>query len=251
MSGSMPRFAPILLVTGASRGIGAAVARLAAKRGYDVAVNYLKDRASADAVVADAKAAGRRAIAVQADMAREDDILRMFDTVDRDLGRLTHLVYNTGIIGPASRIDALATKDARDILDVNVLGAFVAARAAIARLSTRHGGPGGSMVFLSSAMATLGGAGDYVMYSVSKAAIDTLTLGLARELAGEGIRVNAVAPGPIATDIHPPGRLERITPAVPLGRAGTAEEIAETVLFMLSDASSYTTGVVLRVAGGR
>src|SRR6185503_7392330 len=138
----------------------------------------------------------------------------------------------------ASRIEALATKDAREILDVNVLGAFLAARAAIARMSTRHGGAGGSMVFLSSAMATLGGAGDYVMYSVSKAAIDTLTLGLARELAGEGIRVNAVAPGPIATDIHPPGRLARITPAVPLGRAGTAEEIAETVLFMLSDASS-------------
>ena len=247
----MPNPVPVLLVTGASRGIGAAIARLAAKRGVDVAVNYLKDRKSADAVVADVKAAGRHAVAVQADMAREDDIVRLFDTVDRELGRLTHLVYNTGIVGPASRIEALATKDAREILDVNVLGAFLAARAAIARLSTRHGGAGGSMVFLSSAMATLGGAGDYVMYSVSKAAIDTLTLGLARELAGEGIRVNAVAPGPIATDIHPPGRLERITPAVPLGRAGTAEEVAETVLFLLSDASSYTTGIVLRVAGGR
>jgi NAD(P)-dependent dehydrogenase (short-subunit alcohol dehydrogenase family) len=242
---------PILLITGASRGIGAATARLAARCGFDVAVNYLKDSASAEKVVADVAAAGRRAVAVQADMASEDDIVRMFATVDQTLGRLTHLVYNTGIIGPASRIEALATKDAQEILDVNVLGAFIAARAAIPRLSVRHGGGGGSMVFLSSAMATLGGAGDYVMYSVSKAAIDTLTLGLARELAGEGIRVNAVAPGPIATDIHPPGRLDRITPAVPLGRAGTAEEVAEAVVFLLSDASSYTTGTVLRVAGGR
>jgi NAD(P)-dependent dehydrogenase (short-subunit alcohol dehydrogenase family) len=242
---------PILLITGASRGIGAATARLAARRGFDVAVNYLKDRASAEKVVADVAAAGRRAVAVQADMASEDDIVRMFATVDQKLGRLTHLVYNTGIIGPASRIEALATKDAQEILDVNVLGAFIAARAAISRLSTRHGGGGGSMVFLSSAMATLGGAGDYVMYSVSKAAIDTLTLGLARELAAEGIRVNAVAPGPIATDIHPPGRLDRLAPAVPLGRAGTPEEVAEAVIFMLSDASTFTTGVVLRVAGGR
>ena len=247
----MSATSPILLVTGASRGIGAAIARLGARRGFDVAVNYLKDRASADAVVADVEAAGRRAIAVQADMAREDDIVRMFATVDRELGRLTHMVYNTGIIGPASRIEALATKDAKEILDVNVLGAFIAARAAIPRLSTKRGGPGGSMVFLSSAMATLGGAGDYVMYSVSKAAIDTLTLGLARELAAEGIRVNAVAPGPIATDIHPPGRLDRLATVVPLGRVGTAEEVAEAVMFMLSDASTFTSGVVLRVAGGR
>jgi NAD(P)-dependent dehydrogenase (short-subunit alcohol dehydrogenase family) len=247
----MSASAPILLVTGASRGIGASIARLAGRRGFDVAVNYLKDRTSADAVVADVEAAGRRAIAVQADMAREDDIVRMFATVDRELGRLTHLVYNTGIIGPASRIEALATKDAKEILDVNVLGAFIAARAAIPRLSTKHGAGGGSMVFLSSAMATLGGAGDYVMYSVSKAAIDTLTLGLARELAAEGIRVNAVAPGPIATDIHPPGRLDRLATVVPLGRVGTAEEVAEAVMFMLSDASTFTSGVVLRVAGGR
>ena len=247
----MTTSAPILLITGASRGIGATTARLAARHGYDVAVNYLKDRASADAVVADIEAAGRRAVAVQADMGEEADIERMFATVDDKLGRLTHLVYNTGIIGPASRIESLATRDAREILMVNVLGAFIAARAAIARISTRHGGSGGAMVFLSSAMATLGGAGDYVMYSTSKGAIDTFTLGLARELAPEGIRVNAVAPGPIATDIHPPGRLERIVPAVPLGRAGTAAEVAESVVFMLSDASSYTNGVVLRVAGGR
>jgi len=242
---------PILLITGASRGIGAATARLAARQGYDVAVNYLQDRASADAVVADIEAAGRRGVAVQADMGQEADIERMFATVDDRLGRLTHFVYNTGIIGPASRVDSLATKDAREILMVNVLGAVVSARAAIRRISTKHGGEGGTMVLLSSAMATLGGAGDYVMYSVSKGAIDTLTIGLARELAAEGIRVNAVAPGPIATDIHPPGRLDRIAPAVPLGRAGTVDEIAESVMFLLSEASSYTNGIVLRVAGGR
>jgi NAD(P)-dependent dehydrogenase (short-subunit alcohol dehydrogenase family) len=247
----MPSSVPILLVTGASRGIGAAIARLAAKRGFDVGVNYLKDRAAADTVVADVAAAGRRAVAVQADMAREDDIVRMFETVDRELGRLTHLVYNTGITGPMTRVEGLATRDAQEILNINVIGAVIAARAAIPRLSTRRGGPGGGMVFLSSAMATLGGAGEYVMYSASKAAIETLTLGLARELASEGIRVNAVAPGPIATDIHPPGRLERITQAVPLARAGTPEEVAETVLFLLSDAATYTTGAVLRVAGGR
>ncbi|HEY2138254.1 MAG TPA: SDR family oxidoreductase [Xanthobacteraceae bacterium] len=242
---------PIVLITGAGRGIGAATARLAASRGFDVAVNYLKDRASADAVVADVAATGRRAIAVQADMGREDDIARMFATVDDKLGRITHLVYNTGITGPMSRVEALAAKDAQEILATNVLGAFLCARAAIPRISTRHGGRGGAMVFLSSAMATLGGAGEYVMYSVSKGAIDTLTIGLARELAHEGIRVNAVAPGPIATDIHPPGRLERITQAVPLGRAGTTGEVAEAVVFLLSEASTYTTGAVLRVAGGR
>jgi NAD(P)-dependent dehydrogenase (short-subunit alcohol dehydrogenase family) len=247
----MTTSAPILLITGASRGIGASTARRAARQGYDVAVNYLQDRKAAEAVVADVEAAGRRAVAVQADMGQEADIERMFATVDDKLGRLTHLVYNTGILGPPSRVDSLATKDAREILMVNVLGAVISACAAIRRISTRHGGRGGAMVLLSSAMATLGGAGDYVMYSVSKGAIDTLTIGLARELAAEGIRVNAVAPGPIATDIHPPGRLERITPAVPLGRAGTVEEVAESVMFLLSEASSYTNGIVLRVAGGR
>ncbi len=243
--------APIVLITGASRGIGAATARLAARRGFDVAVNYLKDRASADTVVADVKAAGRRAVAVRADMGLEADIARMFATVDQELGRITHLVYNTGITGPMSRIESLATKDAAEILTVNVLGAFLCAQAAIKRLSTKHGGQGGAMVLLSSAMATLGGAGEYVMYSTSKGAIETLTIGLARELAAERIRVNAVAPGPIATDIHPPGRLERITQAVPLARPGTIDEVAEAVVFLLSDASTYTTGAVLRVAGGR
>jgi NAD(P)-dependent dehydrogenase (short-subunit alcohol dehydrogenase family) len=242
---------PIVLITGASRGIGAATARLAAKRGFDVAVNYLKDRASADAVVAEVAAAGRRAVAVQADMGREDDIARMFASVDAGLGRTTHLVYNTGITGPMSRIETLATKDAQEILAVNVLGAFLCARAAIPRISTKQGGRGGAMVFLSSAMATLGGAGEYVMYSTSKGATESLTIGLARELAAEGIRVNAVAPGPIDTDIHPPDRLARIIQTVPLARAGTMAEVAEAVVFLLSEASTYTTGAILRVAGGR
>ena len=247
----MTQSAPILLITGAGRGIGAATARLAARRGFDVAVNYLKDRRSADALVGEIAAAGRRAIAVQADTGQEADIARMFATVDTELGRLTHLVYNTGITGPMSRIEGLATKDAQEILNVNVLGAVLCTRAAIPRISTRHGGRGGSLVFLSSAMATLGGAGEFVMYSASKGAIESLTVGLARELASEGIRVNAVAPGPIATDIHPPGRLERIIQAVPMARAGTVDEVAEAAVFLLSEASSYTTGAVLRVAGGR
>jgi NAD(P)-dependent dehydrogenase (short-subunit alcohol dehydrogenase family) len=242
---------PILLVTGAGRGIGAATARLAAARGFDVAVNYLKDSKSADAVVATVQSTGRRAIAVQANMSSEADILRLFEVVDDKLGALTHLVYNTGITGPISRVESIDTKALREILDINVLGAFLCAKAAIARISTRHGGPGGAMVLLSSAMATLGGAGEYVGYSASKGAIESMTIGLARELADDGIRVNAVAPGPIATDIHPPGRLERITQAVPLARPGTVEEVAESVVFLLSEASSYTTGAILRVAGGR
>ena len=243
--------APVLLITGASRGIGAAIAKLAATRGFDVAVNYLRDRKSAHALVTAIESTGRRAVAVQADMGCEADITRMFATVDDNLGRLTHLVYNTGITGPISRIETIDPKALRDILDINVLGAFLCAKAAIARMSTRHGGPGGAMVLLSSAMATLGGAGEYVGYSASKGAVDSMTIGLARELAGEGIRVNAVAPGPIATDIHPPGRLDRITQTVPLARAGTVDEVAQSVLFLLSEASSYTTGAILRVAGGR
>jgi NAD(P)-dependent dehydrogenase (short-subunit alcohol dehydrogenase family) len=242
---------PILLITGASRGIGAATARLAGAQGFDVAVNYLTDRKSADAVVSAIKGAGRRAVAIQADVGNESDILRMFREVDDALGRLSHLVYNTGITGPASRVESIDGSTVREILNINVTGAFLCAKAAIARMSTRRGGQGGGMVFLSSAMATLGGAGEFVCYSASKGAIESMTIGLARELAGEGIRVNAVAPGPIATDIHPPGRLERITQAVPLARAGTPDEVAEAVLFLLSGKSAFTTGAVLRVAGGR
>jgi NAD(P)-dependent dehydrogenase (short-subunit alcohol dehydrogenase family) len=247
----MTSAAKIVLITGASRGIGAATARLAAANGFDVAVNYLRDKAAADAVVAAVEAAGRRAVALQADMAEERDIERMFADADAKLGRLTHLVCNTGITGPLARIEDLASDAAREILTINVMGTFLCARAAIPRISTRHGGAGGAMVFISTAMATLGGAGEYVMYATSKGALESLSIGLARELAGEGVRVNVVEPGPIATAIHAPGRLERITKAVPMGRAGTVEEVAEAVVFLLSQRSSFTTGAVLRVAGGR
>jgi NAD(P)-dependent dehydrogenase (short-subunit alcohol dehydrogenase family) len=242
---------PILLVTGASRGIGAAIARLAGTRGYDVAVNYLRDEKAADAVVQAVQTAGRRAIAVQGDMARECDIDRMFATIDKELGRLTHLVYNAGTTGGNSRVEAVEAKTIRDTMELNVVGALLCAKAAILRMSKKHGGQGGAMVMISSMAASLGSPGEYVWYAASKGAIDSMTIGLSKELAGDGIRVNAVSPGIILTDIHPPGRVERITPTVPLQRAGTAEEVAETVLFLLSDVASYTTGTNVRVAGGR
>ncbi len=242
---------PVLLVTGGSRGIGAAVAQLAGSRGYDVAVNYVRDAKAAEAVVAAVKAAGRRAIAVQADMAREADITRLFDAVDRELGRLTHIVYNAGITGGHSRLEKADAAMLRDVLDLNVLGALLCMRAAIPRISVKHGGRGGAAVLISSVAATLGSPEEYTWYAASKGAVDSLTIGLAKELAADHIRVNAVSPGIIETDIHPPGRVERIGPTVPLGRAGTATEVAEAVLFLLSDAASYTTGTNLRVSGGR
>jgi len=241
----------IVLVTGASRGIGAATARLAAADGYRVAVNYVRDEVAATAVVADIEKAGGRAVAIQADVSQEEDVERLFASIDRTLGRLTHLVFNSGVTGPVSRIDALGADAAREILDVNVLGAFLCARAAIPRMSTAKGGAGGAMVLVSSAMATLGGSGEYVMYATSKGAVESLSIGLSREVAAEGIRVNVVEPGPTATGIHPPGRLERLTKMVPMARPGTPEEIAKGILFLLSEQSSFTTGAVLRVAGGR
>jgi NAD(P)-dependent dehydrogenase (short-subunit alcohol dehydrogenase family) len=241
----------VLLITGAGRGIGAATARLAAARGYDVAVNYLRDEKAANDVVNTVKAAGQRAVAIQGDMGIEQDVARTFATIDKELGRLTHLVYNAGSTGENSRLEAADTAMIRSVIELNVLGALMCAKAAIPRMSSKHGGQGGAIVMLSSVAATLGSAGEYVWYAASKGAIDSMTIGLARELAGDGIRVNAVAPGIIATDIHPPGRLERLAPLTPIGRAGTPEEIAESVLFLLSDASSYTTGTVLRVSGGR
>ena len=241
----------ILLITGAGRGIGAATARLAAARGYDVAVNYLRDEKAANDVVRAVKAAGQRAVAIQGDVAIEADVARTFATIDKELGRLTHLVYNAGSTGGNSRLEAADTAMIRSVIELNVLGALMCAKAAIPRMSAKHGGPGGAIVMLSSVAATLGSAGEYVWYAASKGAVDSMTIGLARELAGDGIRVNAVAPGIIATEIHPPGRLERLAPLTPIGRAGTPDEIAESVLFLLSDASSYTTGTVLRVSGGR
>ncbi len=241
----------IVLITGASRGIGAATARLAAADGYDVAVNYVRDKAAADTVVADIEKAGRRAVSIQADVSREQDVERLFATIDERLGRLTHLVFNSAVTGPLSRIDALAADAAREILDVNVLGAFLCARAAVVRMSKTRGGAGGAVVLISSAMATLGGPGEYVMYAASKGAVESLSIGLSREVAAEGIRVNVVEPGPIATGIHPPGRLERLTTMIPMARPGTPDEIAQAVMFLLSEQSSFTTDAVLRVAGGR
>ena len=241
----------ILLVTGASRGIGAAIARLAGTRGYDVAVNYLRDKKAADTVVQAVCGAGRRAVAIQGDMARESDIDRMFATIDKELGRLTHLVYNAGTTGGNSRVEAVEARTLRDTMELNVVGALLCAKAAILRRSTKRGGQGGAMVMISSMAASLGSPGEYVWYAASKGAVDSMTIGMSKELAGDGIRVNAVSPGIILTDIHPPGRVERITPTVPMQRAGTAEEVAETALFLLSDAASYTTGTNVRVAGGR
>ena len=240
-----------LLVTGASRGIGAAIARLAGARGYDVAVNYLRDEKAAETVVQAVRRAGQRAVAIQGDMAREADIDRMFATIDTELGRLTHLVYNAGTTGGNSRVEAVEAKTIRDTMELNVVGALLCAKAAVLRMSKKHGGQGGAMVLISSMAATLGSPGEYVWYAASKGAVDAMTIGLSKELAGDGIRVNAVSPGIILTDIHPPGRVERITPTVPMQRAGTVEEVAETALFLLSEAASYTTGTNVRVAGGR
>jgi len=243
--------APVLLVTGGSRGIGAATARLAAVFGFDVAVNYKRDKAAADAVVAAIRAAGRKGIAIRGDMANPRDVAHTFAQVDDNLGRLTHLVYSSGITGPIARVDALTDEALQEVMEINVLGAFYCVRAAIPRMSTKHDGNGGASVLLSSMAATIGGAGEFVCYAASKGAIDSMTVGLAREVAAEGIRVNAVAPGLIDTAIQPPGRVERIGPSVPIGRAGTAEEVAEAIVFLLSDAARYVAGTILRVSGGR
>ena len=241
----------ILLVTGGGRGIGAATVRLAARQGYDIAINYLSDSAAAEAVAGEVRAAGRRALTIQGDMAEEADIARTFATIDRELGRLTHLVYNAGSTGGYSRLEDADAAMMRSVLELNVLGALLCVKAAAARMSTKKGGAGGAIVLLSSMAAVLGSAGEYVWYAASKGAVDSMTVGLSRELAAENIRVNAVAPGLIQTGLHPPGRLERLAPQMPIARAGTPEEVAEAILFLLSDASSYTTGTILRVAGGR
>jgi len=242
---------PVLLITGGSRGIGAACARLAGARGFQVGVNYLRDRRAADGVVAEVEAAGGKAIAIQGDMKAEADVDRVLQTLERELGRLSHVVYNSGITGAGSRLEAAKTETLREVLDLNVLGALLCLRAAVPRISTKHGGAGGAIVLVSSAAATLGSPGEYVWYAASKGAIESMTIGLARELAADKIRVNVFCNETAATEIHPPGRLERLAPAVPMGRAGSAEEVAEAIVFLLSDAASYVTGTVLRVAGGR
>ena len=246
---------PILLITGGSRGIGAATALLAARQGYAVAVNYTTNSLAADEVVRQIRTLGGNAITVQADVGVEAQVMAMFEKIDAKLGPLTALVNNAGVVDVASRVDAMSIERLKRMFDINVLGSFVCAREAIKRMSTRHGGAGGCIVNVSSAAARTGGAGQYVDYAASKGAIDTFTVGLAKEVATEGIRVNAVRPGIIETDIHASGgqpeRAQQMASQVPMQRAGTALEVAQAILWLLGPESSYTTGSVLDVTGGR
>ena len=246
---------PVILITGASRGIGAATARLAAARGYAVCVNYLNNRQAANAVVAEIEAGDGRAIAVAADVAVEAEVVRLFKAVDRQLGTLTALVNNAGILETQMRVEDMDAARLNRVLTANVTGCFICAREAVRRMSTRHGGSGGAIVNVSSAASRLGSAGEYVDYAASKGAVDTLTIGLAREVATEGIRVNAVRPGFIYTDIHAsggePARVDRVKEFVPMKRGGRPEEVAAAILWLLSDEASYATGSFIDLAGGR
>jgi NAD(P)-dependent dehydrogenase (short-subunit alcohol dehydrogenase family) len=244
-----------LVITGGSRGIGAATARLAAARGYAVCINYRSDAKAARGVVDAIESAGGRAHAVRGNVADEADVVRLFDESERAFGLPTGLVNNAGVVGPANRVADVPLSTLREVFDINILGAFLAAREAVRRMSTARGGKGGSIVNLSSMASFLGSPGEFVHYAASKGAIETFTIGLSREVAREGIRVNAVAPGLIDTEIHAaagfPDRVERLGPTVPMGRGGTADEVAEAILWLLSDAASYVNGTSLRVSGGR
>jgi NAD(P)-dependent dehydrogenase (short-subunit alcohol dehydrogenase family) len=245
----------VLLVTGGSRGIGAATALLAARRGYAVAVNYTRDQVAADSVVRAIRAGGGKAVALQADVAEEEQVLRLFAQVDAQLGRLTALVNNAGIVDRAARVDEMSVARVKRMLDINVVGSFVCAREAIKRMSTRHGGRGGAIVNVSSAAARLGAPGQYVDYAASKGAIDSFTIGLAKEVAAEGIRVNAVRPGLIETEIHAsgglPDRVRELQHLIPMQRGGSAEEVAQAIVWLLSPEASYTTMSLIEVSGGR
>lgn len=246
-----------LLITGASRGIGAATARMAGAAGYNLALNYRSEKAAAEEVAHLALQAGAPHVEIiQGDMAVEADIARVFAEVDARLGRLTHLVNNAGATGKSGRLDQTSSDVIRHCIDLNVTGAILVARAAVMRISTRHGGVGGAIVNISSIAARIGSANEFVWYAASKAAVDAFTLGLAKEVAMEGIRVNAVSPGMVMTDIHARSagdfeRVERIRPGIPMQRIGRPEEIASAILYLLSDEASYVTGSVLEVAGGR
>jgi NAD(P)-dependent dehydrogenase (short-subunit alcohol dehydrogenase family) len=245
-----------MIITGGSRGIGAATACLAAARGYDVCVNYLRDSAAAEKVVEEVRAAGRRGIAVQADVANESDIERLFQTVDRELGRISVLVNNAAAVGASRRrVESMQAAAVNAILAANVTGAIVCAREAIRRMSTRHGGSGGAIINVSSASARLGAPNLWVDYAASKGALDTFTIGLSQEVAAEGIRVNAVRPGLIDTEIHAatgmPDRVQRAESAIPMKRAGRPAEVAECIVWLASPEASYVSGAILDVAGAR
>jgi len=245
----------VLLITGGSRGIGAACALLAARQGWDVAVNYTRDAEAAAAVVAQVQALGRRAVAVRADVADENQVLAMFAHVDAELGVLGGLVNNAGVVDMPARVDEMSLARLQRMFGINVIGSFLCAREAVQRMSTARGGSGGVIVNLSSAAARLGSPGQYVDYAAAKGAIDSFTVGLAKEVAAEGIRVNAVRPGLIETEIHASGglpeRAQQLAHQVPMQRTGSADEVAQAVLWLLSDAASYTTGSVVDVTGGR
>ncbi|MBP8272213.1 MAG: SDR family oxidoreductase [Sphaerotilus sp.] len=245
----------VLLITGASRGIGAATARLAAQAGWAVAVNYTANSLAADEVVRAIRAAGGNAITVQADVADEAQVLRMFEKIDAKLGRLTGLVNNAGVVDVTARLDEMSVARWRRMFDINVIGSLLCAREAVRRMSTRHGGDGGAIVNVSSAAARLGSPGQYLDYAAAKGAIDAFTIGLAKEVGAEGIRVNAVRPGLIETDIHAsgglPDRVRELQHLVPMQRGGTADEVAQAIVWLLSDAASYTTMSLLDVSGGR
>lgn len=245
----------VLLVTGGSRGIGAATALLAARKGYAVAVNYARDAQAADRVVHAISEAGGRALAVQADVADEEQVLRMFGEVDAKLGRLTALVNNAGVVDRSERVDEMSFARLKRMFDINVIGSFLCAREAVRRMSTRHGGRGGAIVNVSSAASRLGSPGQYVDYAAAKGAIDVMTVGLAKEVGAEGIRVNAVRPGLIETEIHAsgglPNRVRELAHLVPMQRGGTADEVAQAILWLLSPEASYTTMSLVDVSGGR
>lgn len=244
-----------LLVTGGSRGIGAATCRLAAARGWSVTVNYRADAEAAAVTVAAVEAAGARAVALPGDVALEADVIALFDGAEAALGPVTHVVANAGVVAPGAKLADMSADRLRRVIDINLMGTLFTAREAARRLSVARGGPGGAMVLVSSMAARLGSPGEYVDYAAAKGAVDTLTVGLARELAPEGVRVNAVRPGLIDTEIHAsggtPDRAARLGAMTPLGRPGTAEETAEAIVWLLSDAASYVTGALIDVAGGR
>lgn len=245
----------VALVTGGARGIGAAISKLAAARGYAVCVNYQSNAAAADAVVSEINDQGGRALALQADVSQAKDVAQLFAETEAALGKVTALVNNAGITGKISRLDEAEVSTLQQTIDINVMGVMLCSREAVLRMSRKHGGSGGAIVSISSGAATLGSPNEFVWYAASKGAVDSFTLGLSKEVTGEGIRVNAVSPGLTETELHAsggePGRADRLAPLVPMGRAAAPEEVANAALWLLSDEASYVSGAILRCAGGR